>query len=282
MQKEHYIKLLRCIEDCVGRKLTPKEVVCDFEAALIGAIRAYFPDIRIIGCLFHFKQACRRKLKEYQIPRDEAKLAMAPNVFDILTVIDPSKIEVQGIAWVKAKIKKVCEAKHVTYSRRKWRKFWDYFRRTWLEMFPPTYWNVFGMRRDIVSRTNNPLERFHRHLNGKIKAPHPAMSSFVDTLEGISREYVAQRVAIQSGLARPPQRKRFQLPRAPQLPEVGDIVDSEESEDEDEQPTIATDDPASCSSAPGSEYDVAEMDHDTVDYSPDNSFDYDGDASAIV
>ncbi|EGZ19465.1 hypothetical protein PHYSODRAFT_327722 [Phytophthora sojae] len=108
------------------------------------------------------------------------------------------------------------------------------------------------------------------------------MSIFVDTLERLSCEYVVQRVAIQSGLSRLPQRTRFQLQRAPQLPEVGDNVDSEESEDEDEQPTIATDDPASCSSAPGSEDDAAEMDHDTSDYSPDNSFDYDGDASTIV
>ncbi|OWY98202.1 hypothetical protein PHMEG_00031085, partial [Phytophthora megakarya] len=39
MTKLSYLKLLRCVADCVGCKLTPKEIMCDFESALIGAIR---------------------------------------------------------------------------------------------------------------------------------------------------------------------------------------------------------------------------------------------------
>ncbi|POM73590.1 Hypothetical protein PHPALM_9546 [Phytophthora palmivora] len=120
MTNESYLKLLRCVEACVGCRLTPKEVVCEFEGALIGAIRDFFPDIRIIDCLFHFKQACRRKMKSYRIPKEEAKLAMAPNVVDVLTVIESSKIAVQGIAWVKKKIQELCECKGVGYSRDKW------------------------------------------------------------------------------------------------------------------------------------------------------------------
>ncbi|KAJ8575572.1 hypothetical protein ON010_g3638 [Phytophthora cinnamomi] len=200
--------------------------------------------------------SCRRKLKEYQIPKDEAKLAITPSGFDILTVIDPSKVDVEGFA--------------------------NYFRRTWLDMLPPTYWNADGMRRDIASRANNRLERFHLHLNGKIKVRHPSMTSFVDTLEGISCEYVAQRIAVLSGLAWPPQRQRVQLPRNPQLPRVADIMESEESDGEDERPVIVTaDGPESCSSALSSGGDAAEMNHDREGFEPDHSLDYDGDASAV-
>ncbi|ETP42804.1 hypothetical protein F442_10310, partial [Phytophthora nicotianae P10297] len=42
----------------------PKDVVCDFEAALIFAVRDLLLSTRIIGCLFHFMQACRRKMKK--------------------------------------------------------------------------------------------------------------------------------------------------------------------------------------------------------------------------
>ncbi|ETM98004.1 hypothetical protein PPTG_19820 [Phytophthora nicotianae INRA-310] len=36
-------------------------------------------------------QACRRNLKEYRMPNEEAEIAMSFGVFDMLTVIDPEK-----------------------------------------------------------------------------------------------------------------------------------------------------------------------------------------------
>ncbi|KAF1789673.1 hypothetical protein GQ600_26948 [Phytophthora cactorum] len=76
-----YLKLLQCVQDSVGSKLIPKDVVCDFESALIGAIRTFS----------RMSQAWRCKLKRYGLSNQEAKVAMSPNVFDILTVIDPAK-----------------------------------------------------------------------------------------------------------------------------------------------------------------------------------------------
>jgi len=37
--------------------MTLKYATVDFEAEPIGAISFIFPDVKIIGCLFHFKQA---------------------------------------------------------------------------------------------------------------------------------------------------------------------------------------------------------------------------------
>ncbi|ETN01484.1 hypothetical protein PPTG_24075 [Phytophthora nicotianae INRA-310] len=39
MTTKTYLKLLRCVQYLVGSKLVPKNVVCDFEGALIGEIR---------------------------------------------------------------------------------------------------------------------------------------------------------------------------------------------------------------------------------------------------
>ncbi|ETK92642.1 hypothetical protein L915_04044, partial [Phytophthora nicotianae] len=87
-----YKRLFQCIEFAAGVKPNPKDVVCDFEAALIFAMRDHFPSTRIIGCLFHFKQACRRKMKKYQLSDIEAGIAMRFGVLDMLTVIDPNKL----------------------------------------------------------------------------------------------------------------------------------------------------------------------------------------------
>ncbi|EGZ23107.1 hypothetical protein PHYSODRAFT_324361 [Phytophthora sojae] len=144
---------------------------------------------------------------------------------DVKALKKPPK-DANGIDQITA----VCEVKGLEYSRSKWRTFWSYFQRTWLETYPPEYWNVFGMRRDIISRTNNPLERFHRELNKRFNA-HPPMKTFVTSLENLAREYVAQRTTVISGLAKPPERTGFVLPRQPKLPEVSDIVDSPASSD---------------------------------------------------
>ncbi|KRY10849.1 hypothetical protein T12_11494 [Trichinella patagoniensis] len=40
--------------------LNPDTIICDFETALIPAIRGYFPNTRVQGCYFHFCQAVHR------------------------------------------------------------------------------------------------------------------------------------------------------------------------------------------------------------------------------
>ncbi|KRY09245.1 hypothetical protein T12_12274 [Trichinella patagoniensis] len=44
--------------------LNPDTIICDFETALISAIRGYFPNMRVQGCYFYFYQAVHRKVGE--------------------------------------------------------------------------------------------------------------------------------------------------------------------------------------------------------------------------
>ncbi|POM75131.1 Hypothetical protein PHPALM_7808 [Phytophthora palmivora] len=56
---------------CVASKkrLDPAHIVCNFEFAMIKAVKGQFPDSRIVGCLFHFKQAFGRKALKLKSPK---------------------------------------------------------------------------------------------------------------------------------------------------------------------------------------------------------------------
>ncbi|GMF54023.1 unnamed protein product [Phytophthora fragariaefolia] len=86
-----YWNLLQFDSTACGEALKPKEVVCDFEAALINATSDWFPEASIIGCSFHFKQACKRRIFKYRICKDQVKVAMLPGMLDMLTVIEKNR-----------------------------------------------------------------------------------------------------------------------------------------------------------------------------------------------
>jgi hypothetical protein len=73
----------------------------DFEIAMINAVEEMFPRAEIVGCLFHFKQALRRKLIKLRVPLYQVSFLMIPGVLDILTVIPIEEIKTIGIPFVK-------------------------------------------------------------------------------------------------------------------------------------------------------------------------------------
>jgi len=178
-----YWDVFNLIIQATDQQIEPAEVVCDFEAGLIGAVQVQFPNADVLGCLFHFKQAVRRRMRRLTISEPATRVAMERGMLDMLTVIPPDEVATTGIAWVKTQIKARCRTLGIPYSRNNWRSFWAYFRRTWIDRFPPDVWNVHGMSNRIVARTNNPLERFNRELNAAFATPHPNMATFVSTIE---------------------------------------------------------------------------------------------------
>jgi hypothetical protein len=82
----------------LGRmRMTTGSVTCDFELALVRGIRDQFPNSRMIGCLFHWKEAIRRKLVDLRIPANQIRVAMTTGVMDTLTVIPIDEIISKGI-----------------------------------------------------------------------------------------------------------------------------------------------------------------------------------------
>ena len=53
-----------------------------------------------VGCLFHFKQAVRRKMGKLGIGIIEIMLAMKQGVCDLLTILPKDKLEEMGISFV--------------------------------------------------------------------------------------------------------------------------------------------------------------------------------------
>ncbi|GMF59651.1 unnamed protein product [Phytophthora fragariaefolia] len=107
--------------------------------------------------------------------------------------------------------------------------FWAYFDMIWIKKFPPDYWNIFGMQRKIVNRTNSPLERYHRELNARIPTPHPALDHFIQTIEELARFYVVSRKSIIAVQAPRPERPGMHFPRA--LP-TADMIKGSDTESE--------------------------------------------------
>ena len=61
-------------------KMSPKCIYCDFEKALINAIRSQFPKAEIIGCLFHWEQAIRyHMITKLDMDEEQVGMAMGKN-----------------------------------------------------------------------------------------------------------------------------------------------------------------------------------------------------------
>jgi hypothetical protein len=228
---EAYWNILQYISDACGERIDPQQIVCDFELALIQAVQDWFPDADVVGCFFHFKQACARKMAKLRISKPEIKIAMEKGVLDMLTVSEHSTIAKNGVAWVRARIRERCGEEGIKFSAKPWRAFWVYFHKTWITLLPPTVWNVHGINRSIVARTNNPLERFNRELNAAFGTPHPSSVRFVQTIEGVSRRYVRLKEDIARGIAAPPRRDSH--PDIP-VPVVFPDVQDDQSENDEE------------------------------------------------
>lgn len=207
-----YWDIIHFVVQSTDQQLCPTQVVCDFEAGLIDAVKTQFPDADIVGCLFHFKQANQRAMRKLSIPPEEIRIAMKPGVLDILCVIKHEDILKHGIKYVITRIKSFCDEDKFNYSSCLWKRYWNYFRCTWINRFPPRVWNVIGIKKNIIARTNNPLERFNREINLRFPTPKPTLVVFVETVKDISDGYVNKISDIKHGKAKRKPRENIDLP----------------------------------------------------------------------
>ncbi len=99
------VALTALVED-LGGKFDPATVGVDFEPALRNVVSEMFAKALIIGCLFHWKQAIRRKMGELGIPKAVISYFMRPGHLDLLTVLpkaDVKTINCKGFLYVAEK-----------------------------------------------------------------------------------------------------------------------------------------------------------------------------------
>ncbi|KAE8914207.1 hypothetical protein PF003_g1534 [Phytophthora fragariae] len=154
----------------------------------------------------------------------------------------------------------------IAYSRTKWKQFWGYFRATWLEQYNIEDWNVHGLGNDLITRTNNPLERFHRELNRAFPTTHPNIVTFVKIIRTISQNFVAKLANVAQGRRKRGNRSNankrkgarrdtareagtdeagcgtIDLPTPVVFSEADDVSDSESEDDMDERDIVSDDD----------------------------------------
>ncbi|KAK1940193.1 hypothetical protein P3T76_008516 [Phytophthora citrophthora] len=135
----------------------------------------------------------------------EVSLAMREGCIDRLTVIRRCDTVFRGIQDVRHMIKRDCGDQGISHSKDNWKKFWKYFKRTWIKKFVPEWWNIYGLIEDIVNRTNNPLERYNRTLNEAFLVPHPDVIQFISVIERQSRKNVRFIEDISNRRARAPE-----------------------------------------------------------------------------
>ena len=145
--------------------MNPTSVTCDFEKGLHNAILKAFPKCIINGCLFHWKQAIRRKLVDLKCDEWTIDRFIPQDSIETLTLIAPNEIESKGIPYVRSVVETDDLSKE---EMEKLEKFWDFFRRYWLSK--PSYitsWNISHHceeKTEDMKRTNNGLERYNKEL----------------------------------------------------------------------------------------------------------------------
>jgi hypothetical protein len=92
-----YIQALQQIVAKCGGHLNPASFTCDFEKGLLNALEMQFPRSKPVLCLFHWKQAIRRKLEKLRISKQViSKLVDENGLLNLLTVIPVAEIEKKG------------------------------------------------------------------------------------------------------------------------------------------------------------------------------------------
>ena len=104
----------------------------DFELAFFRTARQTFPKMELIGCLFHFKKACREKMEKLGIDQLEIEIAMKWGVFDLLTIFPTDELTERGIPFVREKIMNLIydfyvEKDEIMTSEDNWDAFWECF-----------------------------------------------------------------------------------------------------------------------------------------------------------
>ena len=79
------------------------------------------------GCLFHFKQAIKRKMEDLKLHDDIIEYTLNDNSLDILCIIPIDEILTKGINFLRSNLDEFV----LKEDEKKWVKFWKYFIKFW-------------------------------------------------------------------------------------------------------------------------------------------------------
>jgi hypothetical protein len=158
----------------------PEEVLTDFEQAAIKAYQYHFPQVRTVGCYFHFAQCFWRKFIEFGFKTlyEEEHIKMWFKRFVALPLV-PTILVTDLYQELRKQRDDFFEESEPEYSMSV--KFLDYVYNNWINepLFPISMWNHFETKNK--PRTNNHVEGYNNALNKLLKS-HPNIYKFIEEI----------------------------------------------------------------------------------------------------
>lgn len=177
----HYIK-----EKCLYKV---KNFICDFELAIIAAIKNLFVGVKINGCIFHYSQSLFRKIQKCGLQKKCMNLQIYKNAFRMFL-----NLAFFPIYEIDQAYKHIIEQLKKLHVYDEFEEFVAYFENTYIgakkvtkehcnsPIYHVDFWNSYDRIIYKLPRTINGLESWHRTLNLRMFRPHPNLARFLTVL----------------------------------------------------------------------------------------------------
>ena len=134
-------------------------ITADYEAAMWQSVRGLLPNVRLVGCLFHYSQAIYRQIQALGLQQSyqtDVGTKFLVRCFMAHPVLPPEHIP------------QVFQMLVDLYSTAELANFVQYIRTQWIHgpVFSARDISVFGLE----TRTNNDVEGYHSRINAKAGA----------------------------------------------------------------------------------------------------------------
>ena len=163
--------------------LNPASIMIDFERAAFNALTQNFPNAEIQGCFFHFGQAIWRHIQALGLQQryqNDEKFAVILKQFRPLAFVPVIDV----IPCYEELVDSLSDELVDDLS-----DFLNYFEKTWIgiehhgrrrrPLFSIELWNVRERVEQILPRTNNSVEGWHRGFDIRINTTHPTVSKLI-------------------------------------------------------------------------------------------------------
>ena len=165
------------------RQFNPTSILADFEMSSINAVGSVYPNATVSGCFFHFTQCIYRKVQDSGLQNEYrntdfnlfvrmlAALAFVP----VNGVVDTFDTLLEGHA--PATAQPIIDYFEDNFIGRLTRR---HVRRA--PLFSLDVWNVSGRVEDVLPRTNNSVEGWHRAFQSSLSCAHPSLWKFIEQI----------------------------------------------------------------------------------------------------